>query len=339
MGGNLFPQARRMNREEYPVICESLLNGLRSAAIPVADIPLSYRSKESYGDVDVITYYSPPKEEEILSRVKKQFGEIPVVNRGDGFSLLYKDEFQVDLINCPDNPSFALQYHDWNDLGGMLGLICRQFGLKLRNQGLYYPVYEDESRTTKIGEVHVTGEFQVVQRFLGISECHKGFDTLEDIFKYVVSSPYFRASQFEFGNLTSKQRLRNSKRPTFIKFNEWLQSCISPSDLERPEIDKDLVSKKFPNVFEKANELKEEYKQFKAIKAKFNGNIVNRVTGLMGLPLGQFMDRLRSKSWFQDFLLDNSPKQIEAYIESTYQKELLDNETKRVHQPSSTHSS
>lgn len=331
MGGNLFPKAQRMSPEECYDVSLEVRKDLKDY-IRIVGIPESYSSKESFGDIDIITNYDFKDEEKLLKEADRRFGEENVVSRGDGFSFLYKDKYQVDLINCPENPCFALAYHHYNDLVGMLGLICRQYGLKLRNQALSYPVYMDEGRTQKVGEVHVSRNWDIVLSFLGLPVYEKcKFNTLEDIFKYVASSKLFRPYFFDFGNLTSKQRLRNSKRPTFIKFNAWLQNLENLADLDGPPVDKDAALEHFYFIEREAENLREDFRQFQAIKAKFNGNVVTDITGLTGLPLGQFMDLLREKSWFNDFIQDSSPEQIKAYIEATYQKELLENAIKSVH--------
>ena len=50
MGGNLVKDCRRISKEEYPTLCEEVLNLLPFGAC----IPPSYRNKDSFGDIDVV---------------------------------------------------------------------------------------------------------------------------------------------------------------------------------------------------------------------------------------------------------------------------------------------
>ena len=62
------------------------------------------------------------------------------------------------------------------------------------------------------------------------------------------------------------------------------------------------------------NELYKKYHENKIIKQRFNGLIVNNITGLSDRGLGNFMKKLRSINNFREFILNNNQDTINKRI-------------------------
>lgn len=52
---------------------------------------------------------------------------------------------------------------------------------------------------------------------------HQGFNELEDIFEFVMSSPFFHKDWFLFENRTSDQRARDKKRKNYVAALEYFE--------------------------------------------------------------------------------------------------------------------
>ncbi len=121
----------------------------------------------------------------------------------------------------------------------------------------------------------------------------KGFDTLEEIYEFVITSRYFNYEGFLMDNLNHIDRKRNKKRVTYQGFLEYLNTKDLES-LPKYEFNKDknyyihLVDTYFPeaNFIEKLQDLARKDVFNKTVAEKFNGNLVMEWTGLKDKELG-----------------------------------------------------
>jgi len=329
MGGNALKDTdtTRLNRDEYfkysLEICHILKNklGIKNFSI----IP-AYTEKESFGDVDILVAKEEMEshsQEDILSAFNSKDSHF----NGDVWSLEYKN-FQVDLINTPiDEMEIAFVYFSWNDLGNLMGKVAHKFGLKYGHKGLFYRA---SNRPYMVNDIFITKDLKEVFELLGNDYMRfvRGFNSLDDIFEYTTSSTFFNPDLFPQDGMNYAERDRISKRPTYREFLLWIKG--KGFQKYQFEEDKDkylpMIMEKFPNFEVEYTRLQKLAEERIAVKKKFNGNIVGRVSGLKGKPLGDLLraikERFESESEFNSFILDESHDMnfIESYIRRSCNK-------------------
>lgn len=288
-----------------------------------------YESKEDHGNINILvnrstvvdtlsTVVANPNRKDVVCAFLK-FKGYELYRNQDVVSFLYDGCLQVDLIfTATSSFEYANQYFAWNDLGGLVGRLSRGLGLKHGHQGLYYVQY-NEDKTEKLGTHLLTLDYDTTLSILGldVERFHKGFKDLFEIYDFIIKSPYFGTRAFLFDELPCKNRHRDSKRQTFIKFEDYLlenkdklpESCgILPKDKEA------FVISLFPEVEGEIVKSKQLYVERKLIASKFNGNIVMQIhPHLKGKELGAFIAEFRKK-YSKAYLLENTASDIAENI-------------------------
>lgn len=317
MGGNALSldtvrlPAERYRQVESRVLkrVRDLLPGMRAEAIA------AYAEKTDFGDMDILLAEHADYDAVGLSQ---KLGAQEVVRNGDvtSFGLpVSEGVFQVDLISVPAASfDFAMRYFSYNDLGNLLGRIAHKFGAKFGHLGLLYPLRDPANDDHLLAELTITNDFSVALAMLGYDaqvyetmRRDSGFRTLEDVFHYVVSSPYANPDIYLLENRSYKSRVRDAKRPTYNKFLDWLAQQ-PPGSLpaypwgeagspERQTQRKEFLEQSFAQspAFKRRHDetLARAARQHRA-KRYFNGEFVAAMTGLEGKALGMFMSRLRA---------------------------------------------
>lgn len=327
MGGNALKKVKtvRLDKRRHEETAREILSFFEEMGVK-ADVPKSYATKESFGDLDVVVENRGDMDR-IVREVLERFFPKETFKNKTIFSFAYalgKEEFfQVDLIFVPPrNFESSLFYLSYNDLSNILGRIARRIGLKFGHEGLFY-IYKNE-REEKIGEILVTKEPGEIYEILGVSyeRYLEGFGTLEEIFEFVVSSKYFAKETFHLKNLDCANRNRNRKRKTYMEFLDYLERKDFPSSPPDGEIGKRVlpsILEKYPHVGEKAREIEEKIEKKRAVSKKFNGRIVMEITGMRGKELKPLMRRLKER-YGDDVWLSASDEEIRRIIEEEAKK-------------------
>jgi hypothetical protein len=311
MGGNALSQGSiRVDLDVYTRVKNSLLHTL-----PVfrKDVPLSYESKINFGDIDVVHAGFTVDYETLCSRLKELYGATEIVRNGPCISFDFHDPrlgvqhgggngVQVDLIKVPSESfDFSLRYYSYNDLGCLIGTIARRCGFKFGHEGLFYRY--NHSDKNNISFVPVTTDYYQALSLLGFETTQK-FKTVEEIFEYIVRSKYFNPETFQLNMLNSVNRVRNSKRPVYMHFLDWIsRSQVKPG----MEINKEsLLKEVMKEVVGFENNLKGTMQNLfvkEKVKEVFNGKIVSEWTGEQGRHLGCLMAAIKD-SYESDLLLN-----------------------------------
>lgn len=330
MGGRALKNCttRRYQAEEYFKLVDEVSQKFAAHfgrnIWPIA----AYKSKESFGDMDVLIESEglPP---DWVQQTVKLFGSKEYVKNGNVLSLEYK-EFQIDFIVTPLrelDPS--LSYFAFNDLGNLIGRVAHAMGLKLGHDGLSFNWRVD---TYQFRNIVLLTDWEDILLVLGYSyeRYARGFDTLEDIFKFVVSSPFFNKDIYLLHNRNHTSRVRDAKRRTYMEFLKWIED---PDNLPQPwnyckkEDKKDWLPYLFAEIkgFEETyNAVQAEWDQAVELKRRFNGELVKQWTGTDGRELGLFMKWLKQEcgeSLLRDVCAMN-PEVVEAYVKYFYDKYL-----------------
>ena len=158
---------------------------------------------------------------------------------------------------------------------------------------------------------------------------YNGFDTLEQIFDWIISSKYFNPELFQFENLNQTDRKRNRKRPTFNKFLEYIKDVKFESEgysfEKNKEIYREFIDKSFPEAKLLATiaEIEEQDKNNQTIIAKFNGSLVMEWTGLKDKELGTCLMRYRADR-MEIFLKEKTAEEIKADFLGWYYESMMD---------------
>jgi hypothetical protein len=177
--------------------------------------------------------------------------------------------------------------------------------LKYRPDGLYAIIF-NKSQSRKLGEILLTKDFNKMFDFLGLKaeQKYKGFDSLKEIYDWIISCKFFKPQIFFLENLNQSDRKRNKKRPTFNKFLEYIKDLQFDKNLTN-NISPNLIDESFPevNFLKQINELKLKDKENLELKTKFNGRLVMEWTGLKGVELGKAITefkKIANDKWFEE---------------------------------------
>lgn len=342
MGGNALSQETvRLPAARYFQVEKRLVERLRSLLPGTrAEAVVAYAEKVDFGDMDVLIAEGPGYDPIALAQ---KLGAMEVVRNGEvtSFGLpVSEGVFQVDLICVPAASfDFALRYFSYNDLGNLLGRVAHKFGAKFGHLGLLYPLRAPDNDDQMLAELEITSDFSAALALLGYDaqayeaqRAAAGFRTLEDIFDYVVTSPYVNPDIYLLENRSYRARVRDAKRPTYNKFLEWLAEQPEGSlpafpwgeagSPERQEQRRQFLE----TAFNQYPEFKARYEatllmadRQRQARRYFNGDFVATITGLEGKELGMFMSRLRatftSNAALEEFFAGASEEEARARIQ------------------------
>lgn len=227
MGGNALKSVnlRRLDAEEYFGLVSYLLPIVQKT-VPESTLIRAYRKKESFGDMDILCQ----ADESSLLDIAESFKPTEIVENGCTVSFDV-DRFQIDLIGVSSWCfQVASDYFAYNDLGNLMGRIAHTAGFKYGHTGLIYPVREGANI---VDELELSVHPPYIFRFLGYDYIRfaAGFDTLEEIFQYAISSPFFDPAAYQPENQNHRARTRDRKRDSYQKFLAYIDG-LDPYPLE-----------------------------------------------------------------------------------------------------------
>lgn len=262
MGGKLF-NTNRIDRTEYDRVLELAKKAFNSIGVTVEEIPF-YRNKDSFGDIDVITtseqidsiFYSEKYSwVETIIKALQEYSDSEVKvssNSHSGYKCFLFNGVQLDLMYYPENTyKRNKDMLSWNDLFGFVGIMCRYFGVKLSSKkgvGISLNKYSGYNLEIQGQYNYYDIELESVLEWLGMDlEKYKiGFDTKEEIFKFLTDSPYYFNGLFSYENGNNKHRQRNKDRPIF---KDMLEFCSKIDKGEKDtSIDKEKIVSKLSKI-------------------------------------------------------------------------------------------
>jgi len=261
-----------------------------------------YRDKNDHGDLDILIKTDNIKNIfDIANKVKDN--EISV--NGNTITFDYNN-FQIDFI-CIDDDIWEISkvFFSYDPVGNLLGKIAHGFGLKYGFNGLVYKSIGKRS----IKVITLTKDPYTIFNFLGydFNEFKKGFNSLKDIFNYVINGKYYDKDLFKPENLKNYDRKRSLKRKSFREF--LIFSINTKSKYKFSGDYTDYIDSVFPGFKEKIQQhIKLEDFQVennKKFKKLINNNFKNN-------PLLKdiIFYYKKSKSNFYDFINDNDYSKI-----------------------------
>ena len=326
MGGNLF-KLGRISQDKYLKIETEIAKYLDKKFNNAYLIPRYYSNKPDFGDLDIIINVDCLERnwETTCQEVVRDLNIQQYKSTGRVFSTVYQN-FQVDYFTVKSKFFVSTyNYLSFNDLGNLIGKICRRFNLKYGEKGLAY-VYRRELGNYK-KDLLLTTDFKEITSFLKLDYDRwlTGFDDLEDIYQWVINSPYFSVEPYIQSSSKLNNRLKS--RPTIQKFVEYLKKNKIVKNypyLENREEYIPLLEQSFPNsnLIQNIKQEKKEEELTKQLITKFNGKIVIQlIPELSGKELGKFIVGFKEQfKDFQEFVLRNNSEEIKANILEYYQR-------------------
>lgn len=326
MGGNLF-KLGRISQEKYLKIETEIREYLAQKLGNAYQIPRYYAHKPDFGDLDIIINLDALEgnwektRQEIVQDLNIQQSK----STGRVFSTVYQN-FQVDYFTTASKFFISTyNYLSFNDLGNLIGKICRRFNLKYGEKGLAY-VYRRELSNYK-KDLLLTTDFKEITDFLKLDydQWLIGFNDLEEIYQWVIDSPYFSVEPYLQRSTTLNYRLKN--RPTIQKFIQYIENnkiTKSYHYLKNREEYIPLLKQSFPdsNLLQRIQQEKKEEELVKQVIAKFNGKLVMQlVPELSGKKLGEFIVSFKQQfEDFQEYVLQNNTEEIKKNILEYYHR-------------------
>ena len=254
----------------------------------------AYGEKSTFGDMDVLVCGPMHM---LVDTVKAAFSPKELVSNGDCVSFDFMG-IQIDFIKTTfEKIKFNLAYFAFNDLGNFMGRTAYRLGFKYGHDGLWYTIRDEENESRVVKELLLTDDPKSAFEFLGYDygRWQRGFVTLEDIFEFVASSPYFDPAQYLLSNRSYAARVRDRKRESYRKLLEWIHSKYPDLKEDSPKVavDRGAHLKRafevFPGVSHRYDVVMSDWTVEKEFRKNFNGTVVGELLGAEGKELGEIM--------------------------------------------------
>jgi hypothetical protein len=320
MGGKLFNRGR-IDRDRYLDIEADIRNYLdRSLGSDRYRIPRYYGNKPDFGDLDILIRLDPNDNwQQMRQSIVTDLDIVEFKSAGSVFSTLHRD-FQVDYFTAR-LPYFESTYNylSFNDLGNLIGKICRRFNLKYGERGLSY-VYRYQNSNFQ-QEIELTHDFAAICQLLELdySKWQAGFADLNEVFEWTIACPYFSVAPY-IDRSTSLER-RVKERSTIQSFLDYLdrhQITKTYQYLDDRDDYLPWIAANFPaaNLLDRIATAKAAAERSELVKSKFNGETIMRLLPhLAGKELGHFIVNFKQQfTDFEEFVIATEPHEIERSI-------------------------
>lgn len=337
MGGSALKQfgieTERFSKIAYDIICQEVSEILNDRKLFFSFVE-AYREKESFGDLDVVIN-SCSILSNITELIDEEFHPRKIFKNGNTYSFDYKN-FQIDfIIHSPKDFYSAVDYYKYSPCGNLVGKIAHQFDLTYGHEGLKFFIREnlmsDDKRSTNknlLKEVVICNDTEKIHKLFGLDHYiwNEGFDTEEEIFKWITKSHFFNPDLFSFENMNHQARTRDRKRPDYNRFVNWLKDKNDLHQYQKNDnkhVYLNWILEKFPNLKYEIEVVRYDYYQRIENYKKFNGNLVKDWTGKEGIELGKIIKNYKESinpEKFDDFIDSNDTICIKNHFMEWYQK-------------------
>lgn len=321
MGGSRlskYGETVRIDKEEHDDLIDFISGNLAKFSINAQTIP-HVRNKESFGDIDLLCTKSdthadlPETSEDVVreldnrdKRIAEALNAVAYTRGNIGnptVSFLLngkKGLVQVDLTSIKDHLlDFARSHLSWGDAGSLSSVVARQMSLKVGMSGLSLCERNEYGNVFK-GSIDYTYS-QALELSGYDAKVHaEGFDTNEDIFRWIASGRYFDPKIWSPEWMTNKSRRRALKRPVYHSFLTWMQDEGVKRNYDWGETKGEkssewflTMSEKFPEAVEEIEKLKDDLSKKEGVKAFYTSQNMKMVTGLDGKELNKVMNDFR----------------------------------------------
>ena len=276
------------------------------------------RDKLDFGDCDLVVSVKPEFDIKhgdwpgiyhaamtcVGASVRHQSGDVASIDAQASRFTRSNIVFQLDLIRVSaESHDFAVHYFSYNDLGNLLGRVAHKLGVKLGFDGLRKPIRHPEKETYLFDDLVISKNWAEALRLLKYDPTRffNGFDAREEMYEYVMSSPWASPSLYLLENRNYKARTRDAKRPSYSGMLEWLRTDWAGTGFDW-DANRERAVKEFedcylglPGVGQAMTEIQSNLATSTAARARFNGARISEMTGLTKQDLGRWMAGVRGR--------------------------------------------
>lgn len=317
MGGNIWQQSVRLDKECYEATVENIISLVKLIDSNALIETIEYvREKDNFGDLDILVLSD-------VVKFKNYFTEnnIPFKKNGDVLSALI-NTFQIDFIFASDTDQmiYSKNYFSWNDAGNLVGRLSKSLGFKHGHAGLFY-VHRTEQKDRVISTTLLTMDYFKILEILklDINKFKIGFNTYLELFEWVSNSPYFDKNKYLYENLNNANKTRDRKRKTY---NMFLNYCKTLPDKFLYHFDRQsIVVYNFPELLSTLQEDCFRQSLNNKLKENFGGDkILSLINFETNKELGtfiQYIKKLHTKEMLLSYL-DQENFNNNLFILETY---------------------
>jgi len=222
MGGKALKNVKisRISLYEYNRIREELISECNNEGI-TCGVPHEVPGKVDFGDIDVLVVANG---KDIKRWIIEKFAPREIVTNDTVISFSYASGekfFQIDFIKVV-NLGTAMLFFSYGDVGAIICKYSGFHGITFSEDGIIIKIrgdlVDEEDKEHVHRKVHITADPDTVCNMLGLSytEWRNGFNSIEHIYNWICSSPYFRQEIFQFMNMEKRKCV--GMRPFYINF-------------------------------------------------------------------------------------------------------------------------
>ena len=235
MGGSAFEGTVRMSRSELERMRMLVVNAIN---VPIA-MPPQLSSKLTFGDLDLHCQCSGEMKLSVRQRVMAVVESIvPAVGSNNIWSILSKENYQIDLEFYTEGFKFSLAAKGNGDMMWLVNLSLADVGVKITEEGLY--VRKLSPLVFNLSEdLLLSNEPTVVAEVLGLDKTEfDGISCLSEdqVFEAAVKCKYFNVENFEKFHDTALDNCDGRRRLTYCGVKNQLESLIDQDKLFREEL-------------------------------------------------------------------------------------------------------
>lgn len=326
MGGKLF-NLGRIPKKQYLEIEKKMCFYLDNHFSDYYKIPRFYANKADFGDVDILVS-SELMEKMTWAEFKKTIITDLAIDHHESskgiFSVIYEN-FQVDFILQNKNYfESTYSFLCFNDIGNIIGKIFKKFNLKYGENGLLYVFRRQDNHYAK--DLLISTNFEKIYAFLGLDyqKWLIGFESKEEMFNWVISSPYFSVQPYI--EMSNRMEKRQKERPTIAYFLDYLEEKKITKNYTFQERDTylPLINDFFPkaNLISGIKEEQEREQFVLLLKEKYNGKLIMKMFPILeGKVLGKFMNDFQEQfENYEKYLSEMTKQEIEKELRLFFTK-------------------
>lgn len=330
MGGTALSKygviTRRVDTEEFYKIAHKIQNQINKDFgndITMFVAPF-YKSKPDHGDLDLLVCFNN-NIADFKQYINYTFKPKAIHLNGGVYSFDYIN-LQIDIIPVShDNWKTAKTYFSYDPLPNIQGKVFHKFGLSYGWDGLSYKFRNFNGSLSQ--KIIISKDIKKIFEFAeyDYDKYLEGFETLDEIFDYIIDNKYFDHNIFQLKNLGRIDRKRNLRRKSYNAFIKYISDNNITKEYSHKSKEEYLIDidNYFPEaeLIKKLDNLEKIDITNKFISNKFNGNIVmSWIKGLEGKELGGIIHRFREEldENYNEFIINSSHEQIKDKFLNIY---------------------
>lgn len=246
----------------------------------------SYKDKDSFGDVDILLVDDGRDWREYIT---KRFAPNQLVTTCTAEPKQYSFDYegaQIDfLVFQQEHYPCGIMFYSCGMFGELLGRIADTRGLKFGYFGLQYRYFEGGRPR---GRFTLSQDSETILTALGLEPRPSPlqFDTMHQMFDYLLSSRYFNSTYFDLSHLNNGKRGKNKKRKEYMAFLEYMVLVKKPSNAKLTEEEKLVwINQTFPALQPWLDSVTVQSNREDEAREKFNGRVLADRLGWTGKDL------------------------------------------------------